>query len=481
MLNTPGVKKSATSISEASIKDLRLDSKIQELPLYDFQVAPTDLGIKVAEMFESHPLLPGVVLTNGNQFSGMISRRRFLEYISRPFGRELFLKRPLKSLYRFAQTDTLIFPSDTLIVDAARRSLQRSQELLYEPIVVQHPTQVYQMLDVHELLVAQSYIHELATKLLKQQTQTQMIQTEKLASLGQMVAGVAHEIRNPVTCILGNLGFLTNYSQDIMRLLSAYEGETANTSEQIEELKEEIEYEFLKEDMPEILKSMKVGAERLNELVTSLRSFSHMDGANRKEANIHECIDSTLLILKNRIKHSIRVVKNYGDLPLVNCYSGQLSQVFMNLISNAIDALEEVKGEKSYSPVIKIETELMESYEGDFVSSELIHNLGFEQQEETNNLSQANLNREFSVGEEEENTKKPSWVAIRISDNGPGIPPEIQRRIFEVFFTTKPVGKGTGLGLAITHQIVTEKHSGKLNLHSTPGTGTEFEILLPLV
>ncbi|HLO47000.1 MAG TPA: ATP-binding protein [Kamptonema sp.] len=481
MLNTSSVEKSVTPMSEASIKDLRLDSTIQELPLYDFQIEATDLGMKVAQMFESNPLLPGVVLRNGNQFAGMISRRRFLEYISRPFGRELFLKRPLKSLYRFAQTDTLIFPSDTLIVDAARRSLQRSQELLYEPIVVQHPPQVYRMLDVHQLLVAQSYIHELATKLLRQQTQAQMIQTEKLASLGQMVAGVAHEIRNPVTCILGNLGFLTNYSQDIMRLLSAYEGEITHPSEEIEELKEEIEFQFLKEDLPEIIQSMKVGSERLNELVTSLRSFSHMDGANRKEANIHECIDSTLLILKNRLKHSIKVVKNYGDLPLVSCYSGQISQVFMNLISNAIDALEEVKWEGSHSPAIKIETELIESYEGDSISSELIKNLIFERKGEIDNLSQIDDKRELIVAQEERNTKKPSWVAIRISDNGPGIPPEIQRRIFEVFFTTKPVGKGTGLGLAITHQIVTEKHSGKLNLHSTPGTGTEFEILLPLV
>ena len=481
MLNTSSVEKLVTPMPEVTRQDLRLDSTIQELPLYDFQVKPTDIGMKVAQMFEAYPLLPGVVLTDQNQFAGMISRRRFLEYISRPFGRELFLKRPLKSLYRFAQTDTLMFPSDTLIVDAARRSLQRSQELLYEPIVVQHPPEVYQMLDVHELLVAQSYIHELATKLLRQQTQAQMIQTEKLASLGQMVAGVAHEIRNPVTCILGNLGFLTNYSEDLMRLLSAYDVEIANPSQKIDEIKEDIEFQFLQEDLPEILQSMKVGADRLNELVTSLRSFSHMDGANRKEANIHECIDSTLLILKNRLKHSIKVVKNYGDLPPISCYSGQLSQVFMNLIGNAIDALEELEGEGTDSRVIKIETELIESFEGGCGNSELIPNNTIERKEGKKALSLVSNHHEFSDGEKEEDIKNYSGVAIRISDNGPGIPPEIQRRIFEMFFTTKPVGKGTGLGLAITHQIVTEKHNGKLNLHSTPGTGTEFEILLPLV
>lgn len=481
MLKTSCVERPVQAISEASIGQLCLDSTLQELSLYDFQVEATDLGMQISQMLEANPLLPGVILTHQGKFAGMISRRRFLEFLSRPFGRELFLKRPVRALYRFAETETLIFPSNTLIVDAARKSLLRSKELLYEPIVVQVSPQTYSLLDVHELLVAQSNIHELATKLLRQQTQSQLIQTEKLASLGQMVAGVAHEIRNPVTCILGNLGFLTNYSQDLMRLLSAYEVEIANPSEQIDEVKEEIEFQFLQEDLPEILQSMKVGAERLDELVTSLRSFSHMDGANRREANIHECIDSTLLILKNRLKYSIKVIKSYGELPSVSCYSGQLSQVFMNLISNSIDALEEVKGEGTYSPVIKIETELIENYEGDCVSSELIKNLAIEREEETKCLSQATHNRDFSAEDAEKNPKNPSWVAIRISDNGPGIPPEIQRRIFEMFFTTKPVGKGTGLGLAITHQIVTEKHCGKLNLHSTPGTGTEFEILLPLV
>ncbi|OCQ92122.1 histidine kinase [Oscillatoriales cyanobacterium USR001] len=450
MLNTSLIEKLVPPMPEILTAELRLDSTIQELPLYDFEAEPTDLGMKVAQMFEANPFLPGVVLKDGNQFGGMISRRRFLEYISRPFGRELFLKRPLRSLYRFAQTDNLVFPSDTLIVDAARSSLQRSAQLLYEPIVVEFPSQTYRLLDVHELLVAQSQIHELATKLLRQQTQAQMIQTEKLASLGQIVAGVAHEIRNPVTAIVGNLGFLTNYSEDLMRLLSTYDREFGKDNPIIDELKQDIEFEFLQEDLPEILQSMKVGSERLNELVSSLRSFSHMDGTSRKEANIHECIDSTLLILKNRLKHSVKVVKNYGVLPPINCYSGQLSQVFMNLIGNSIDALEELPEGENYSRVIKIETELIENYQEDSLNAEV-------------------------------KTQNNPWVAIRIADNGPGIPPEIQRRIFEMFFTTKPVGKGTGLGLAITHQIVTEKHNGKLNLHSTPGTGTEFEILLPLV
>ncbi|MEG4587370.1 ATP-binding protein [Microcoleus sp. MOSTC5] len=479
MLNTSCVERPVQTTSQASIRELCLDSTLQELSLYDFQVEATDWGMQISQMLESNPLLPGVIVTHQGEFAGMISRRRFLEFISRPFGRELFLKRPVSALYRFAETENLIFPSNTLIVDAARKSLLRSKELLYEPIVVQVSPQTYTLLDVHELLVAQSNIHELATKLLRQQTQSQLIQTEKLASLGQMVAGVAHEIRNPVTCIRGNIGFLSNYSKDIMDLLSAYE-HIVGDSEKIDGFKKNIDFDFLQKDWVEILKSMKVSSERLTELVTSLHTFSHMDEARLKQANIHECIDSTLLIMKNRLKYEIEVVKSYGDLPLFKCYSGQLSQVFMNIISNAIDALEEVKGEKGFVPAITIETEVIDSSDGDFVNSELIQNYVMGDRQNSKQLSCTSQNCDFSP-EASETNQNNAWIAIRIADNGPGIPPEIQRRIFETFFTTKPAGKGTGLGLAITHQIVTEKHKGKLNLHSTPGTGTEFEILLPLI
>ncbi|MEG3833196.1 MULTISPECIES: ATP-binding protein [unclassified Microcoleus] len=479
MLNTSCVERPVQPLSEADLGELCLDSTLQELSLYDFQVEATDWGIRISQMLEANPLLPGVIVTHQGEFAGMISRRRFLEFISRPFGRELFLKRPVRALYRFAETESLIFPSNTLIVDAARKSLLRSKELLYEPIVVQVSPQTYSLLDVHELLVAQSNIHELATKLLRQQTQSQLIQTEKLASLGQMVAGVAHEIRNPVTCISGNIGFLSNYSKDIMELLSAYE-EIVGDSEKIDKLKKHIEFDFLQEDWVEILKSMKVSSQRLTELVTSLHTFSHMDEAHLKQANIHECIDSTLLIMKNRLKYGFKVVKNYGDLPLVKCYSGQLSQVFMNIISNAIDALEEVKAEKEFMPAITIETEVIESCDGDCVNSELIQNYVRGDRPNAKQLLSASQNGDLCPESAEKNQNN-AWIAIRIADNGPGIPPEIQRRIFETFFTTKPAGKGTGLGLAITHQIVTEKHKGKLNLHSTPGTGTEFEILLPWI
>jgi len=441
-------------LHSSATQELSLESTLQDLSLYDFSIESDRPGSEVAQALEDNPLLPGVVLTDLGQFAGMISRRRFLECMSRPYGLELFLKRPIKCLYVLAHTDILIFPSDTLIVMAARRSLQRSPELLYEPIVVEMEPRLYKLLDVHQLLSAQSHIHELTTRLLKEQTKSQMMQTEKMASLGQMVAGVAHEIINPVNFISGNLEYLSNYSQDLIKLISAYDREIAKKPPLIEEIKEQIEFEFLQEDMLKMIDSMKMGTERLVKIVNSLRNFSHMGESNKKAVDLHECLESTLLILHNRVKHSIEVVKKYGQLPPVPCYSGQLSQVFMNIISNAIDALMEQKesnGEPTYGwkPQIEIATEVIE-------------------------------------------VDNSTWAAVRIADNGPGIPLEIQGRIFETFFTTKPVGKGTGLGLAISHQIVTEKHRGKLNLRSRSlldadalgespqSTGTEFEILLPL-
>jgi len=440
-ISTQVVARSGLKATEVS-----LDSMLKDLSLWECSVEVSQPGRIVAQIFKDHPLLPGVVLTDQEKFAGMISRRRFLEQLSRPYGLEVFIRREIRVLNRLANQKVgehlapghLVFPGETPIVEAAVKSLERPPEKLYEPVVIECSSREYCLLDVHQLLLAQSKIHELTTQLLRENTQAHLIQTEKLASLGQMVAGLAHEIRNPVNTLWGNVKFLKTYSQDLLDLVDAYGEESGEDPETIEDLKEDIDFEYLQNDLPELIDSMQESAERLNQLVGGMRNFSHMGENHAQLANLHECLDSTLLILRNKLKYGINLVKNYGELPLIECYSGQLSQVFMNLVTNAIDALNEREKSEQWQPEIQITTQW---------------------------LTEADQSE---------------WVKIEITDNGAGIPPEIQERIFETFFTTKPVGKGTGLGLAISHQIVTEKHKGHLKLRSQVGSGTSFEIWLPV-
>jgi GAF domain-containing protein len=278
-----------------------------------------------------------------------------------------------------------------------------------------------------------------------QQAQAQLIQTEKMSGLGQLVAGIAHEINNPVNFIYGNLNHATDYTDNLLSLLELYQQQYPDSSPEIGKLAEDIDLEFLLEDLPKLLLSMKVGADRIRQIVLSLRNFSRLDESEMKQVDIHDGIDSTLLILQHRLKSNadsanIVLVKEYGNLPLVECYAGQLNQVFMNVIGNAIDAFEsdKVLDRKSVIPEIKIST---------------------------------------AVGQLHGNV--PSAV-IRISDSGPGISEAMRQRIFDPFFTTKPVGKGTGLGLSISYQIVVDKHGGVFKCSSQLGKGTEFTIEIPI-
>ncbi|MEM9091110.1 MAG: ATP-binding protein, partial [Cyanobacteria bacterium P01_F01_bin.53] len=274
-----------------------------------------------------------------------------------------------------------------------------------------------------------------------QQTQVQLIQQEKLSALGQLVAGIAHEINNPVNFIHGNIDHATAYTHDLLNLFSLYKEHYPAPSLEIQEKMKEIDVDFLAEDLPKLLDSMHVGTNRIRTIVLSLRIFSRLDEAEVKDVDLHEGIDSTLLILNSRVKGSpnlpaVSIIKEYGDLPKVKCYPGQLNQVCMNILSNAIDALEEkaeVHSDSNWEPEIRIKTEL--------------------------------------CGHDK--------VNIHIFDNGPGIPESLQKKIFDPFFTTKPVGKGTGLGMSISHEIIAEKHHGTLSCRRVEPEGTQFTITIP--
>jgi signal transduction histidine kinase len=317
--------------------------------------------------------------------------------------------------------------------------------------------------------IAQAHAQKLKEALYQlQQTQAQLIQTEKMSSLGQLVAGVAHEINNPVTFISGNLNPASHYVHDLLGLLHLYQQHYPNPPAPIQEEVEAIDYEFLRQDLPKVLDSMKLGADRITQIVRSLRNFSRTEQAQTKPFNIHEGIDSTLLILQHRLKpkgsySGIQIVKEYGDLPLVECYASQLNQVFMNILSNGIDALEHQKEPR----VITISTEVRES-------SELYRCCA------SPRLLNFELEEPISPQGFKLKIPNPQSVIIRIRDNGPGMTETVKKHLFDPFFTTKPVGKGTGLGLSISYQIVVEKHGGFLTCRSQPGQGAEFWIEIPL-
>ncbi|MEO0646678.1 MAG: ATP-binding protein, partial [Cyanobacteria bacterium J06650_10] len=361
-----------------------------------------------------------------------------IDYITKPFQQEEVLARVRVHLQVQNLTRTLKKQNYQLKGEVEQR--QKAEE---------------QLLQANEALESLNHqledrvkerTHDLSEALTTiQQTQVQLIQQEKLSALGQLVAGIAHEINNPVNFIHGNIDHASGYAEDLLSLFRLYEQHYPNPVSDIQNKREEIDIGFLSEDLPKLLNSMQVGTDRIRDIVLSLRIFSRLDEAEVKDVDIHEGIDSTLLILNSRIKGTamivpIEIVRDYTDLPKVKCYPGQLNQVFMNILSNAIDALEE-KAEKK-----------------------------------AENGSNDNWQPTITIFTQPLGTDK---VSIFIRDNGPGVPDELLEKIFDPFFTTKAVGKGTGLGMSISHEIISEKHHGTLTCQRLDSEGTEFCITIP--
>lgn len=333
-------------------------------------------------------------------------------------------------------------------VDYITKPFQQEEVLARLGVHLKLSTLSKQLAEQNELL--EKRVEERTTELRQalcdlKQSQLHLVQNEKMATLGQLVAGVAHEINNPVGFIAGNLSQAESDIKNLLQLIELYQSEYPNPSEKILEFIEDIDLEFLNEDLPKIISSMRQGTDRIKNISISLKTFSRLDSHSLMNFNVHEGIDSTLVILRHRLKANemrpeIEVVREYGDVPEIQCYPGQLNQVFMNLLSNAIDALEEANEGHSYQQI------------------------------------EANPNKIVI----QTFVKNPKQLIVGIKDNGCGIEASVIPKVFDHLFTTKPVGQGTGLGLSISRQIIEEKHGGSLNCYSVLGEGTEFIIELPI-
>lgn len=418
-----------------------------DLILLDIMMPEID-GYEVCRILKSDPLtqdIPVIFLSALDEVWDKVKAFQVggSDYITKPFHHEEVLAR-VGNQIRLHQLSRQLKTQNTKLQDSESREREKARQL--------------------EQTIAQL-----------KRTQAQLIQTEKMASLGQLVAGIAHEINNPVNFISGNISFIQRYFKDALKIINIYQKHYPDPLPEIEEIYEEIDFDFLLKDWENLIQSMHVGADRIYTIVRSLQAFSKLNTSKTKSIDIHENIDRTLLLLQPRLKQAgnsreIQVIKEYGQLPDIIGYDSQLSQVFMNLIGNAIDALEtdfekEIQAELCVTcePSTKAEVDI------DYCRKKIEPKIKIR----TEFVREENLDLEENI-----NAHK-GKVVIRIFDNGCGISSDVKNRIFDPFFTTKVVGKGTGLGLSISYQIVVEQHEGQLYCLSIPGEGTEFVVEIP--
>ena len=300
---------SSPLLIERSNSDLSLDSKLLELPQYEFSVEISFTGKELGQVFEKYPLLPGAILVDKGKYVGMLSRRQFLEFLIRPIGQDLFFHQPLSIIYSYGRTPILSLAETTPILNAMQFALRRSPEFLSEPIVVKITGKdSYSLLDAQELNIASWQIRGIETQVRYERSQAQIIQNDKMASLGRLVDGVAHELLDPVNFIWGNLTHVSNYSKDLIKLIEIYDNSTSNIPDEVLYLKQDIEFDFLESDLSQAITSIRAGADRLKKLVSGLQNFCHIDAIYPKPVDLHAHLDSIILLISSRLKGEIEIV-----------------------------------------------------------------------------------------------------------------------------------------------------------------------------
>lgn len=446
---------------------LSLESKLETLPLYRFTIFPGCLLQVVIDRFRQFPDLPGVVISDVG-CDRLLSRQQLLEHLLHTD--QLAAHISIRSLLPQANPNALIINGNTAISMGAKQALNRPIEQQQSPILVQHKDQLC-LLDAHTLQTAYQKIHSIQLQIDQERSQLQHLQNEKMIALGRLVDGLAHEILDPVGFIWGNLSYIASYTQQLSKLLIAYEAALPHPPESIIQLSQNIELDYLRSDLPAAIKSTQGGARRLKKLATSLQTFCHIDDLHPRPADINALIDNTLHLIKSRMATPVSVDRTYGKLPPIPCYAGQLSQVFLTLCTCAIETLLththqiEEKGPNLSATNLKltIETSMKTTEHLSYPDLSPIAETGFEK-----------------INIVEETQHRARWILITIGHVGSGLTKKERDQVLDADAVT---GKSSKVvDLALSRQIITDKHKGRFHIRTGPAnsTSTKFEIWLPL-